>query len=84
MLPGSRVSEIECLIDCPLKKLNLAGIKLENYKTLENFRLESLTLSPNLMTKNDFYAVKSLDISFIRGPGDPEEQSAGVFFKKYA
>ena len=84
LLPGSGVSEIECLIDCPLKKLNLAGIKLDNYQVLENFRLESLTLSPSLMAKYDFDAVKSLDIPFIRGPSDPEEQSAVVFFKKYA
>ena len=81
---GSVDCLIECLIDCPLKKLNLAGIKLDNYQVLENFRLESLTLSPNLMTNYDFDAVKSLDVSFIRGPGDPEDQPSGVFFKKYA
>ena len=37
----------------------------------------------SFINKDDFYLLKNAQIPFLRGPGDPEDQTAEDFFEKY-
>ena len=82
-LPGSKVSSIDCLAYLPIKKLNLIGLKIEDLTCLTTLPLQYLSVSPDILNKDDFHLLKNAQIPFLRGPGDPEDQTAEDFFEKY-
>ena len=82
-LPGSKVSSIDCLAYLPIKKLNIVGLKFNCLECLSSLPLESLSISPDLLVDRDFDLLKNIKIPFLRGPADPEDQTAEDFFQKY-
>jgi hypothetical protein len=82
-LPGSKVSSIDCLAYLPIKKLNIVGLKFNCLECLSSLPLESLSISPDLLVDRDFDLLKNIKVPFLRGPADPEYQTAEDFFQKY-
>ena len=82
-LPGSKISSIDCLAYLPIKKLNIVGLKFNCLECLSSLPLESLSISPDLLVDRDFDLLKNIKVPFLRGPADPEDQTAEDFFQKY-
>ena len=82
-LPGSNVSSIDCLAYLPIKKLNIIGLKIEDLSCLSTLPLQYLSISPDIFCENDFDLLRNSQIPFLRGPADPENQTAEEFLEKY-
>ena len=82
-LPGSKVNSIDCLAYLPIRKLNIIGLELKDLGCLSTLPLEFLAISPDLLVEDDFDLLKNAKIPFLRGPADPEDQTAEDFFQKY-
>ena len=82
-LPGSHVKSIDCLAYLPIKTLNIIGIVLKDIHCLSTLPLKSLAISPEVLRKEDYEFLANLNIQFLRGPGDPPDQTAEEFFYKH-
>ena len=82
-LPGSKVKSIDCLAYLPIESLNIIGLELSDLSCLSTLPLKSLALSPNLFSKEDLEFIENLEIEWLRGPGDADDQTSLVFFQKY-
>jgi serine/threonine protein kinase/class 3 adenylate cyclase/tetratricopeptide (TPR) repeat protein len=67
-----------------LQHLDLAGLNPTNLRTLRKLPLESLTLSPMLMSdKNSLNALRlHRTLKILRSPQDPPDQPASEFWRK--
>lgn len=67
-----------------LRHLNLAGLNPKNLRVLLNLSLESITLSPMLITdKTELDSLRlHRKLLVLRAPGDPEDQSPADFWRK--
>jgi Leucine-rich repeat (LRR) protein len=67
-----------------LQHLDLAGLNPTNLRTLLKLPLESLTLSPMLMSdKNSLNALRlRRTLKILRSPQDPPDQPASEFWRK--
>ena len=83
-LPGSPVSHIGSVVRCPIRELNIIGLTLNDFECLRDMRLESLSVSPDKLKKDQFKLLQDLDVQFLIGPGDDKLQSSQAFFDKYA
>ena len=83
-LPGSPVSHIGSVVCCPIRELNIIGLTLNDFECLRDMRLESLSVSPDKLKKDQFKLLQDLDLQFLIGPGDDKLQSPQAFFDKYA
>ena len=83
-LPGSPVSHIGSVVRCPIRELNIIGLTLNDFECLRDMRLESLSVSPDKLKKDQFKLLQDLDLKFLIGPGDDKLQSPQAFFDKYA
>ena len=83
-LPGSPVSHIGSVVCCPIRELNIIGLTLNDFECLRDMRLESLSVSPDKLKKDQFKLLQDLDLKFLIGPGDDKLQSPQAFFDKYA
>lgn len=83
-LPGSPVSYIGSVLPCPIRELNIIGLTLKDFDCLQDMSLESLSVSPDKLQKDQFKLLQDLDLQFLVGPGDDKLQSPQAFFDKYA
>lgn len=83
-LPGSPVCHIGSVVRCPIRELNIIGLTLNDFECLRDMRLESLSVSPDKLKKDQFELLQDLDLQFLIGPGDDKLQSPQAFFDKYA
>ena len=83
-LPGSPVCHIGSVVRCPIRELNIIGLTLNDFECLRDMRLESLSVSPDKLKKDQFKLLQDLDVQFLIGPGDDKLQSSQAFFDKYA
>ena len=56
-------------------------MKFNCLECLSSLPLESLSISPDLLVDRDFDLLKNIKVPFLRGPADPEDQTAEDFFK---
>jgi len=82
-LPGSQVRSIRPLTYCPIRCLNMIGIPVEDLSPLKEMQLESLSLSPLKLNRDDFDILGKLNIQNLIGPGDPADQTPEQFLQKY-
>jgi len=82
-LPGSQVRSIRPLTYCPIRCLNMIGIPVEDLSPLKEMQLESLSLSPLKLNREDFDILGKLNIQNLIGPGDPADQTPEQFLQKY-
>jgi len=82
-LPGSQVRSIRPLTYCPIRCLNMIGIPVEDLSPLKEMQLESLSLSPLKLNREDFDILGKLNIQYLIGPGDPADQTPEQFLQKY-
>ena len=83
ILPGSKVHSISCLRYSPVKILNLVGIQLSDYNVLRSMPLEKLSISPDLLPANGLDLIMNLDLQYLLGPGDRDDQTKEQFLAKY-
>ncbi|MDG1139237.1 MAG: hypothetical protein P8N49_06930 [Opitutales bacterium] len=83
-LPGSPISFIGSIAHCPIRELNLVGLSIKDFECLQYMPLESLSVSPDKLTRNQFAFLKALDLGYLAGPGDGKKQSPQAFFDKYS
>ena len=67
-----------------LQRLDLAGLNPINLRTLLKLPLESLTLSPKLMSDKNSLSVLRLHrtLKILRSPQDPPDQPTSEFWRK--
>src|SRR5262249_46711731 len=67
-----------------LRELNIAGLNPSNLRTLSFLPLDTLTVSPMLITdKASLAALRLLrSLKTVRSPDDPPQQSAAEFWRK--
>jgi len=82
-LPGSQVRSIRPLTYCPIRCLNMIGVQVEDLSPLLEMQLESLSLSPLKLNREDFDILSKLKVQYLIGPGDPADQAPEQFFQKY-
>ena len=82
-LPGSPIRSIEPLTFCPLKHLNIIGLKLNDLSPLLEMRLDSLFISPLELSQEGFSILQQLNLKSLVGPGDSDQQSIEEFIVKY-
>ena len=84
-LSFTHVTDLAPLGACrQLRHLDLAGLNPSNLRTLIKLPLESLTLSPMLVTdRNSLNALRfHRTLKVLRSPEDPPDQPAGEFWRK--
>ena len=56
---------------------------MKDLTCLSTLPLQFLSISPDILYEDDFDLLKNAQIPFLRGPADPEDQTAEDFFEKY-
>jgi len=84
-LSSTHVTDLSPLLACrSLHHLNLAGLNPANPRTLMKLPIESLTVSPMLIT--DKIGLNALrfhrTLRVLRSPSDPPDQAASDFWRK--
>jgi len=78
------VGSITPLTFCPLKYLNMIGLKVSDLSPLLEMSLKTLCISPLELSEEEFTILKQLDLEHLVGPGDPEMQTVSDFMQKYS
>jgi serine/threonine protein kinase/class 3 adenylate cyclase len=84
-LSFTQIADLSPLLVCrSLRHLDLAGLDPANWQTLLKLPLESLTISPGLITdkKNLNLLRAHRTLKILRSPDDPSDQSAVAFWRK--